>query len=186
MDNPVIYWAVMLLILIILAVLTNMGTACVATAFIMVLKYISQPNCIRDGLETGVESDAPAPTSSTKHMEPPTKDSEPPTKDSEPPTKDSEPPPPPTLPVLNPQILMDNAAALDDVLNPKLYSADDKIFDASVIAGYKDKKAKEIRSHWNNDNWKKYYDYEMGIHAEENREWWTDNEFEISKKHVVI
>ena len=40
-------------------------------------------------------------------------------------------------------------------IDPKKYSADDRIFDASVISGYKEKKAKEIRSHINNNNVKK-------------------------------
>lgn len=80
----------------------------------------------------------------------------------------------------------DNATMLDEVLNPDKYSADDKIFNASVISGYKDKKAKDIRSHWNNNNWKKYYDYELGTHEQEHRDWWTNDDFELSKKHILI
>ena len=90
------------------------------------------------------------------------------------------------LPVLKPEVILENAELLDDVLYPKMFSADDKIFDASVNSGYKEKKAKEIRSHWNNNNWKKYFDYEFGIHQQENRDWWSNDDFELSKKHVVI
>jgi hypothetical protein len=50
----------------------------------------------------------------------------------------------------------------------------------------KDKKAKEIRSHWNNNNWKRYYDHELGTHESENRDWWSNDDFELAKKHVVI
>ena len=169
MDNTTIYWAVMLTILIIIAVLTDIGIACIMTAIIMVLKYISQSKCSKEDMESNnaLPSAALLPAAS-------------PDVKSEPKT------PPKPVPVLKPQVMIDNADALDDILTPKLYTADDKIFDASVVSGYKDKKAKEIRSHWNNNNWKKYYDYEMGIHETENREWWTDNDFEIGKKHVVI
>jgi len=90
------------------------------------------------------------------------------------------------LPVLKPEVILENAELLEDVLYPKMFSADDKIFNASIVSGYKEKKAKEIRSHWNNNNWKKYYDYELGIHKQENRDWWADDDFELSKKHVVI
>ena len=107
-------------------------------------------------------------------------ESAPPNKASAPPNKEEE------LPVLKPEVILENEELLDDVLYPKMFSADDKIFDASVNSGYKEKKAKEIRSHWNNNNWKKYYDYELGIHQQENRDWWADDDFELSKKHVVI
>ena len=88
--------------------------------------------------------------------------------------------------MLDPYIISENKKHLEDVLYPEQYTADDKIFDASVISGYKDKKGKEIRSHWNNNNWKKYFDYELGIHEQENRDWWHDDDYELSKKHVVI
>jgi hypothetical protein len=77
-----------------------------------------------------------------------------------------------------------NEKTLDNILTPDVFTADDKLADMSMHSGRKNKKATEIRSHWNNNNWKKYYDYELGIH--ENREWWTDNDHELSKKHVLI
>ncbi len=65
-------------------------------------------------------------------------------------------------------------------------TADDKIFDASVASGYKNKRALEIRSHWNSDHtqWKKYYDSEFNDH--ESRRWWEDNDYELAKKHVIF
>jgi hypothetical protein len=92
----------------------------------------------------------------------------------------------PAIKILNPSISAENSSMIDDVLSPKTVSADDRIFDASIIHGYKDKKAKEIRSHWNNDGWKKYYNYEMEIHQQENKDWWTNDDLELSQKHLVF
>lgn len=88
--------------------------------------------------------------------------------------------------VLKNDVLRHNAEMLNRVLNPKEYSADDKIFEQSRISALKPKKSLNIRSHWNNNNWKKYFDYELNIHQNENRDWWTDDDFELSKKHIVI
>lgn len=159
------------MVLLILAMMTDIGTASIITAFIIVVKFMTQSYKDRNAHEyCGVEAfetekeDAPsAPAEELEKKQP------------------SE-----TQPVLKPEVILENAEMLDDILYPKSYSADDKIFNASVVSGYKEKKAKEIRSHWNNNNWKRYYDYELGAHARENRDWWTDDDFELSKKHVVI
>lgn len=90
------------------------------------------------------------------------------------------------LPELKKEIIEENRAALMDVLKPYSATADDRLMDASINNGKKDKKAKDIRSHWNNNNWKKYYDYEFGIHSTSNSEWWQDDELELSTKHVVF
>lgn len=165
MDKLIFYWVLTLIVLIILIMLTDVGTASIVTAFIMIIKHMTQPyrKCnMYDHFESEVKS----------------KTGDPPKNKTVPVVKQ--------LPVLKPEVIVENAAMLEDVLYPTQYSADDKIFNASVVSGYKEKKAKEIRSHWNNDNWKRYYDYELGIHEDENREWWTDDDFELSKKHVVI
>jgi len=89
--------------------------------------------------------------------------------------------------VLKPQIVEENKKMLNDILHEKNYTADDKIFNASIVSGFKDRIAKENRSHWNNDNWKKYYDYELGVHEQSNRDWWTNDDYELRKAgHVVI
>lgn len=80
--------------------------------------------------------------------------------------------------------LSENAKTVEAVMNPKEQSMDDKLFDASIANGYREKKAKEIRSHFNNNNWKKYFVEEFDNHA--NRDWWGDDEYEIGKKHVLV
>lgn len=88
---------------------------------------------------------------------------------------------------LKPQVIEENKHLLNDVLQEKSYTADDRIFNASILSGFKDKIAKENRSKWNNDNWKKYYDYELGTHDQSNRDWWTNDDFELTRAgHVVI
>lgn len=169
MDPVMFYWVLTLIILIILSMLTDISSASLITAFIITIKYITQPHnkiCRPVIIKNEIVE--------IKKVKKETKQSDVPKEKI------------PVLPVVDPQILIDNAITLEQVLNPGTYTADDKIFDASINAGYKDKKAKEIRSHWNNNNWKRYYDYEFGIHETENREWWTDNDYEINKKHVVI
>lgn len=175
MDSVIFHWVMSLIILIILTILTDISTACLITTFIMIIEYITQHR-----KKYSIESKAAAETKhSSVVKQHTTSDVE--TKHSSVVTNKT-----PDISSVDPQLLIDNAEMLESVLNPKLYSTDDRIFDVSVVSGYKDKKAKEIRSHWNNDNWKRYYDYEFGIHETENREWWTDNDYEISKKHIVI
>jgi hypothetical protein len=165
MEPLFLYWVLTLVVLLILMMLTDVGTASIITTFIMVMKFMNQPHKDKniygrhpDGFETEPE---PEQKTKTAHITPHTE-----------------------LPILKSDIILENTEMVDDIFNPKTHSADDRIFDASIISGYKEKKAKEIRSHWNNNNTRKYFDYEMGIH--ENREWWTDDDFELSKRHVVI
>ena len=88
---------------------------------------------------------------------------------------------------LKPKVVEENKQLINDVMDEKFHTADDRIFNASIVSGYKDKIAKENRSHWNNNNWKKYYDYELGIHQQSNRDWWTNDDYELSRAgHVVI
>jgi hypothetical protein len=171
MDSLIFYWVLTLVVLLVLVMLTDVGTASIITAFIMIIKFMTQQYS-DDNMYSQSNSFSGFETKGKTESPPPNKASAPPKKEKE-------------LPVLKPEVILENAELLEDVLYPKMFSADDKIFDASVNSGYKEKKAKEIRSHWNNNNWKKYHDYEFGIH--ENRsEWWGDDDFELSKKHVVI
>lgn len=166
MDSLIFYWVLTLVVLIILIIITDVGTASIITAFIIIIKFMVQSysdknmfteKCKISIFESPVETKQ-VPVKSEKK----------------------------TLPILKPEVMLENAKLLEEVLYPEQYSADDKIFNASVVSGYKEKKAKEIRSHWNNNNWKKFYDYEMGVHEQENRDWWHDDDYELSKKHVVI
>lgn len=176
MDSLIFYWELTLIVLVVLIMLTDVGTASIITTFMVVIKYIMQPYSKKNMFSTRScfenEKKGVITTASVNQSTGPK------VKTSASVSK--------KLPVLKPEVMVENAELLEDVLHPSLYSADDKIFNASVVSGYKEKKAKEIRSHWNNNNWKKYYDYEMGVHEEENRDWWTDDDFELSKKHVVI
>ena len=173
MDSLIFYWVLTLIVLVVLIMLTDVGTASVVTAFIMIIKFMSQPYSRQNMWSHRSGFDQPKKTNPSPKKKTATQVA-------------LEPTPPKELPVLKPEVIISNAEMLEDVLYPTEYTADDKIFNASVVSGYKEMKAKEIRSHWNNNNWKKYYDYEMGVHEEENREWWTDDDFELSKKHVVI
>jgi hypothetical protein len=85
-----------------------------------------------------------------------------------------------------PSIMTSNAELVEAVMNPRKHTVDDLAFERSIAHGKKDKQAKEIRSHWNNNNWKKYFDYELSIHEDSNREWWGDDDAELSRKHVLI
>jgi hypothetical protein len=80
----------------------------------------------------------------------------------------------------------ENKNKIEHVLDPECGSADDLIFDSSIASGQRNKKSLDIRSKWNSSNnqWKKYYDQELGEH--ESRIWWEDDEEELSRKHVVI
>lgn len=161
MNSTMFYWVITLIILIILSMLTDISTACLTTAIIITLKHITQnpTNDIASTQENVMTEVVEKPEEKTKSV-----------------GEKKEPE----------GYLYDNKKTLDSVLDESVGTADDRIFETSIIAGYKDKKAKEIRSHWNNNNWKRYYDYELGIHETENREWWTDNDYELAKKHIVI
>jgi hypothetical protein len=63
---------------------------------------------------------------------------------------------------------------------------DDKLSAAAMDSGSKAKKSMDIRSHWNNDNVRRHFDYEFGIHEDAHREWWQDDDLELASKHVII
>ena len=93
---------------------------------------------------------------------------------------------PKPLAPLSKKIMKENKQTLLDVLYPGTYSADDKLFNKSLASGYKAKQSKDIRSHWNNKNWKRYYDYELGNHEQQHRQWWTNDDAELAKKHMIF
>lgn len=88
--------------------------------------------------------------------------------------------------ILKKEVIKHNKKILESVLYPPVISADDRIFEKSKISALKPKKSINIRSHWNNNNWKRFYDYELNIHDSENRDWWTDDDQQLARKHVVI
>lgn len=159
MESIALYW-----VLIILVIIMSPENCLVTTLIAILLVYILKGKNKKEYFK--VEKNTPA--------------SEKPA--SEKPASEDK----PKLPELKKEIIEENRAALMDVLKPSITTADDRLMDASINSGKKDKKAKEIRSHWNNNNWKKYYDYEFGIHSTGNSEWWQDDELELSTKHVVF
>jgi hypothetical protein len=169
MDSLIFYWVLTLVVLLVLTMLTNIGTASIITAFIMIIKFMVQIYDNKNISEGTHQTDNILLKTEQKIQKP---------------LQPVDNAPHKKLPTLKPDVILENIEMIDDILYPKLYSADDRIYDASVISGHKEKKAKEIRSHWNNNNVRKYYDYELGIHA--NREWWGDDDFELSKRHVAI
>jgi hypothetical protein len=103
------------------------------------------------------------------------------------PDPDEQPDPDGSVPIpLSKQIIHDNIVAVNSVMNPPDFTADDKIFNASVVSGYKNKKAIEIRSHMNANVMKKYVDEELNSTSDKRNVWWSRNEMELSKKHVVF
>ena len=89
------------------------------------------------------------------------------------------------LPELDSKIIENNKKSLDDIFSNNYQSADDMLAYSLLTNGDKEKKAKVIRSHLNNNNWKKYYDYEFNIHSGENRDWWSNDDQELSKRHNI-
>jgi hypothetical protein len=94
-------------------------------------------------------------------------------------------------------VIADNPVALDteamyaDIAQLYHYednpaTNDDKLSAAGMDSGAKAKKSMDIRSHWNNNNVRRHFDYEMGIHEDAHREWWQDDDLELASKHVVI
>jgi hypothetical protein len=188
MDPLIFYWVITLIVLIVLIIITDVGTATFATMILIVIKFMVQPyqkhtrphRC--SGFEEGNDSaDSNETSGNTGSL--PKQASVKLAKPKQASVKPAKPKPNKSLPQ---DVLDENEKMLDGILNPKSSSMDDKIFDASITSGLKAKKSKDIRAHWNNSNWKKYYDYELGIHEQENRDWWADDDFELSKKHVVI
>ena len=189
MESLLLYWVLTLVVIIILTLISDIGTATLITSFIVVGAYLAQeyndaekhlhtPSII-SGFEDPQSLDSPSymnDMTSEDNINPPNV------------------PITPIIPLITPfvssdlpsDVLAHNEDMLNDVLSPPNFSADDKILDASIVAGGKAKKSVDIRSHWNNNNWKKYYDYELGIHADTSRDWWQDDDEELARKHVVI
>ena len=78
-----------------------------------------------------------------------------------------------------------NETSLDSILSSTYQDADTSLSGSFIENGKKSKKAADIRSHHNNDNWKKYYDYEFNVHSGENRDWWSNDDSELSKRHDI-
>jgi hypothetical protein len=158
MDSSIVYWALIFSIFIILILITDVEVAVASTALIMLIKFSIYPCSPKESFEEESEDVKSSPPAPKKKQ----------------------------LPTLPASVIKGNIKTLENVLKPKTQTADDRIFNASIESGLKAKKSLDIRSHWNNNNWKKYYEYELGIHEDENREWWSNNERELSQKHLVI
>jgi hypothetical protein len=171
MEPLIFYWVLTLVVLLVLTMLTDVGTASIITTFIILIKFITQKHDNTAEIVSNTESFA---DTNVPHIQ----------KNKEIPKAGGTSTHVRTLPKLKPSVMLENSKILDDILYPTDYNSDDRIFNASVISGYKNKKAIEIRSHLNNNNWKKYFDKELG--EQENRIWWEQDDFELSKKHVVI
>jgi hypothetical protein len=172
MEPLIFYWVLTLVVLLVLTMLTDVGTASIITTFIVLMKFMTQKNDNSAKTVSNIEG------FESENTTQPTQKNVDTIKTGGALTRKK------VLPKLKPEVMLENSKILDDILYPTTYNADDRIFNASVISGYKNKKAIEIRSHLNNNNWKKYFDKEFGEH--ENRIWWENDDFELSKKHVVI
>lgn len=202
MNNLLFYVIMMLIVIVILAIIIGQDKAIIVAAVFIFLQYIKQqrmysPNrFIQSGhsyYQGGRDVEGLTDTSITTSRS--TKPSAPQITTSS--VKLSAPessagktlkPLPKPLPKIKPEVLLENAAMVDNVFNGGTFTADDKLFDKMIHAGYKNKKAIESRSHWNSDNqWKKYYDYELHIHEDAERDWWNDDDLELTRAgHVVI
>jgi hypothetical protein len=89
---------------------------------------------------------------------------------------------------LTADMLRDNDAMLHKAYGgaPVAFAADDSLTALGLIVGRRAKESMDIRSHWNNDNWKKYFENELGYFDQSNRDWWTNDDVETSAKHVLI
>ena len=168
---------VFLFLFIVIGTLTNIGTAAIVISSVLVLRYLhlmirepciaeTDPESFAGGIIEGAEGSPAADKKAAKKG----------AKQKKPKKK---------IPMTN-KMKLETASAVADVLYPPYHTADDKIFNASIHSGLKAKKSKDIRSHWNNHNWKKYFDYELEMHSDSNREWWSNDEHELAKKHVVL
>ena len=88
------------------------------------------------------------------------------------------------LPKLDDEVSRYNESSLDSILSSTYQDADTSLSGSFIENGKKSKKAADIRSHLNNDSWKKYYDYEFAISGE-NRDWWSNDDSELSKRHDI-
>ena len=88
------------------------------------------------------------------------------------------------LPKLDDEVSRYNESSLDSILSSTYQDADTSLSGSFIENGKKSKRAADIRSHLNNDSWKKYYDYEFAISGE-NRDWWSNDDSELSKRHDI-
>lgn len=150
------YLILLMFILVTLGAFTDMSTAVVVTAFIVVFRYILPPCAM------------PIHTSAPAH---------------------------PTVADTTPVDAADvsafaNDGRTDNDLPGVFYTpktpADDLISKKMNLNGQRDKNAATIRAHWNNNNWKKYYNYEFGANEPTTRDWWADDDLELSKRHELF
>ena len=87
--------------------------------------------------------------------------------------------------IIDNEISKYNETSLDSILTSTYQDADISLSNSAIDNGKKNKRATDIRSHFNNDNWKKYYDYEFNIHSGEHRDWWSNDDSELSKRHDI-
>jgi hypothetical protein len=179
MDSLIFHWVFTLIILVVLLLLTDIGIASVVTMFIVVLKFMSQSYTRKTNMFSNFTTDQLDEGNIPEIKKLPDEKTPVNYKSVQKPKKS-------VNSILTKELMRENKQMLDAVLNPESQTMDDRVFDASIESGRKSKKAKDIRSHWNNNNWKKYYDYELGIHEQSNRDWWTDDDLELSKKHSII
>lgn len=165
-DSLSFYFSLVIVVMLVVSMISDVATASIVITAILLFKYIQQTKCFQLSHVGGSNTEGLPPQS----------------------TPASEPVPEPAPePIQLSKETIDNIEnTVMDVIYPSYDSADDKIFAASISSGKKNKKAKEIRSHWNNNNWKKYFDYELEMHSQENRDWWENDEYELAKKHVVL
>ena len=88
------------------------------------------------------------------------------------------------LPKLDDEVSKYNESSLDSILSSTYQDADTSLSGSFIENGKKSKKAADIRSHLNNDSWKKYYDYEFATSGE-NRDWWSNDDSELSRRHDI-
>lgn len=88
------------------------------------------------------------------------------------------------LPKLDDEVSRYNESSLDSILSSTYQDADTSLSGSFIENGKKSKKAADIRSHLNNDSWKKYYDYEFATSGE-NRDWWSNDDSELSRRHDI-
>lgn len=89
------------------------------------------------------------------------------------------------LPKLDDEVSRYNESSLDSILSSTYQDADTYLSGSFIENGKKSKRAADIRSHLNNDSWKKYYDYEFNAISGENRDWWSNDDSELSKRHDI-
>ena len=89
------------------------------------------------------------------------------------------------LPKLDDEVSRYNESSLDSILSSTYQDADTSLSGSFIENGKKSKRAADIRSHLNNDSWKKYYDYEFNVISGENRDWWSNDDSELSRRHDI-